>query len=289
MVPTIHYFFWVRYHPNKIYSQKKSWLETKYRPLFPPTTKPQPLNPIDREPTSLVLARYRLVVLWSFCACFIIFCFCLPRRFCRSRLVLFRSDVCFCLISSRVSYCVCLFLWFGFSFLHMIPVADTSCYSLFLFIVLFHINFHAYPFIQKNLGLCGPDNADWIKRVLGPICLNMLKPFCWRTVFCDRFVFCGRSVFCCKFVIFCRFACCCRLFSLTLLSLDLSYSSVFLVGLWALLFIGLSFVWAFVSCNLLGFLPHGPLGTDLQKWASTIWNHEFLLDPIAVLPVPFGF
>ena len=171
MVPTIRYFFWVRYHPNKIYSQKKSWLETKYRPLFPPTTKPQPLNPIDREPTSLVLARYRLVVLRSFCACFIIFCFCLPRRFCRSRLVLFRSNVCFYLISSCVSYCVCLFLWFGFSFLHMIPAVDISCSSLFLFIVLFHISFLAYFFIQNDLGLCGPDNVDWIKRVLGPICL----------------------------------------------------------------------------------------------------------------------
>ena len=165
----------------------------------------------------------------------------------------------------------------------MILVADTSYCSLFLFIVLFHINFHAYPFIQKNLGLCGLDNVDWIKRVLGPICLNMPKPFCWRTVFCDR------SVFCYKFVIFCTFACCYRLLSLALLSFDLSYSSVFLVSLWALFFIGLSFVWAFASYNLLGFLPHRPLGTDLEKWASTIWNHEFLLDPIAVLPVPFGF
>ena len=51
----------------------------------------------------------------------------------------------------------------------MILAADTSCRSLSLFIVLLHINFHAYPFIQKNLGPCGPDNVDWIKRVLGPI------------------------------------------------------------------------------------------------------------------------
>ena len=141
MVPTIHYFFWVRYHPNKIYSQKKSWLETKYRPLFPPTTKPQPLNLIDREPTSLVLARYRLVVLRSFCAYFIIFCFCLPRHFCRSRLVLFRSDVCFCLISSRVSYCFVFsfglaflsFIWFLLLTLLTVPCFFSSCFFISIF------------------------------------------------------------------------------------------------------------------------------------------------------------
>ena len=144
MIPTIYYFFWVRYHPSKVYSQKKSWQEIKYRPYFPPTTKPHPLNPLDRGPTSLVLPGYRLVVLRPFYACFTIFCFCLlwfPRRFCHGRLVLFRSAACFCLISSHVSYCVCHFLQFGFSFLHMIPNADTSYCSLFLFIVLFHIVF----------------------------------------------------------------------------------------------------------------------------------------------------
>ena len=108
-----------------------------------------------------------------------------------------------------------------------------SCNFLFLFIVFLHISFHAYPFIQKNLGLCGPNNVDWIKRVLGPICLCLPKPFYQRTVFCDRFVFCGRFVFYY------------RSLSLALLSLDLSCSSVFLVGLWALLFIGLSSVWVF--------------------------------------------
>ena len=139
----------------------------------------------------------------------------------------------------------------------MIPAVDTSCHSLYLFFVLLHISFHAYPFIQKNLGLCGPNNVDWIKRVLGPICLCLPKPFYQRTVFCDRFVFCGRFVFYY------------RSLSLALLSLDLSCSLVFLVGLRALLFIGLSFTWAFVSCNLLGFLPYGPLGMNLQKWALT--------------------
>ena len=107
----------------------------------------------------------------------------------------------------------------------MIPTADTPYRSLFLFVMLLHISFHAYPFIQKNLGLCGPDNVDRIKRVLGPICLCLLKPFCQRTVFCGRFVFCCRSL------------------SLALLSLDLSCSLVFLANLWALLFIGLSSSW----------------------------------------------
>ena len=103
-------------------------------------------------------------------------------------------------------------------------VANTSYYSLFLFIMLLHISFHAYLFIQNDLGLCEPNNVDWIKRVLGPICLYLSKPFCQRTVFCGRSVFCD------------RFAFCCRSLSLAFLSLDLSCSLVFLVGLWALLF-----------------------------------------------------
>ena len=94
-------------------------------------------------------------------------------RFCYSKLVLFHFAAYLCLISSCVSYCVCHFLWFGISFLHAIPTANTSCYSLFLFIVLFHISFHAYLFIQKDLGLCGPNNVDWIKRVLGPMSLSI--------------------------------------------------------------------------------------------------------------------
>ena len=155
-------------------------------------------------------------------------------------LVLFHFAACFVLYLHTFPATFVIFLWFGFSFLHVIPAADTSCRSLFLFVVLLHINFHAYPFIQKNLGLCGLDNIDWIKRVLGPIYLCLPNPFCQRTLFCGKFVFCGRFVFCCKSL------------SLTLLSLDLSCSLVFLAGLWALLFIGLSSSWY-------GF----------KKWAST--------------------
>ena len=77
------------------------------------------------------------------------------------------------------------------------------------------------------MGLCGPNNVDWIKKVLGPIFLYLPKPFC------QRIVFCGKAIFCC------------RLLSLAFLSLDLSYFLVFLAGLWALLFIGLSSIWAF--------------------------------------------
>ena len=168
-----------------------------------------------------------------FCACSTIFCVCLPHRFCRSRLALFWFAACFVLFLHVFPATFVIFLWFGFSFLHVIPAADTSCCSLFLFIVLLHISFHAYPFIQKNLGLCGPDNVDWIKRVLGPICLCLSKSFCQGTVLCGRYVFCG------------RFAFCYRLLSLAFLSFDLSCSLVFLVGLWALLFIGLSSSWAF--------------------------------------------
>ena len=132
MVSTIYYFSWVRYHPSKIYSPKKSQQETKYRPPFPPTTKPRPLNPLDRGPTSLVLARYKSVVLWPFCACSTIFCVCLPRRFYWSRLVLFRFAACFVLYLHAFPTTFVIFLWFGFSFLHVIPAVDTSCRSLFL-------------------------------------------------------------------------------------------------------------------------------------------------------------
>ena len=171
------------------------------------------------------------MVLRPFCACSTIFCFCLfsfPRRFYHSRLALFRFATCLYLISSCVSCCVCHFLWFGFSFLHAILVADTSCYSSFLFIMLLHISFHAYLFIQKDLSLCGPNNVDRIKKVLGPICLYLPKPFSWRTVFCSKTVF------------YCRFVSCCRSLSFTFLSLDLSYSLVLLVGL-----LDLAFYWTF--------------------------------------------
>ena len=238
MVPTIYYFFWVRYHPSKIYSQKKSWQKTKYRPHFPPTTKPRPLNPLDHGPTSLVLAGYRLVVLWPFCAYSTVFCVCLPCRFYRNRLVLFCSAACFALFLHAFPATFVIFLWFGFSFLHVILATNTSCRSLFLFVMLLHIIFHAHPFIQKNLGLCGPDNVDLIKRVLGPICLCLPKSFCQRTIFYGRFVLYCKSL------------------SLTLLSLDLSCPLVFLAGLWALLFIGLSSVWDF--------------GHGFKKWASAI-------------------
>ena len=222
MVPTIYYFFWVRYHPSRVYSQKKLRLETKYRPPFPPTTKPHLLNPLNRGPTSLILAGYRLVVLWPFCAYSTIFCFCLlsfPCCFYCSRLALLCSAMCLRLISSCVSCYVCHFFWFGFSFLNAILAANTSWYSLFLFIVLLHISLHAYLFIQKDLGLCGPNNVDWIKRVLGPICPYLSKSFYWRTVFYGKVVFYYRFVFYC------------RSLSLAFLSLDLSYSLVFLVGL----------------------------------------------------------
>ena len=160
-------------------------------------------------------------MLWPFYACSTIFCFCLlsfPRRFCCCRLALFHSTTCFCLISSCVSCSVCHFLWFGFSFHHTIPAADTSWCSLFLFIMLFHISFHVYLFIQKDLGLCGPNNVDGSKGSWAQ-CLYLSKPFCWRIVFC------GKTIF------YCRFVFCCKSLSLAFISLDLSCFLVFLVGL----------------------------------------------------------
>ena len=143
MVSTIYYFFWVRYHPSKIYSQKKSWQETKY--TFPPTTKPHPLNPFDRRPTSLVLVGYRLVVLRPFCVC-------LPRRFYHSRLVLFRSATCFVLFLHVFPTTFVIFLWFGFAFLHVIPATNTSYRSLFLFCHASSYQFSRLSFYTKEFG-----------------------------------------------------------------------------------------------------------------------------------------
>ena len=166
-------------------------------------------------------------MLRCFCACSTVFCICLPRYFCRSRLVLLHSVACFVLFLHVFPVTFVIFLWFGFSSLHMIHVADTSCYSLFLFIVLFHISFLTYFLYKRIWASVGQIMLTRSKRVLGPICLCLPKPFCQRTVFYGRFVFCCRSL------------------SLALLSLDLSCSLVFLVGLWALLFIGLSSIWVF--------------------------------------------
>ena len=184
------------------------------------------------------------MVLWPFCDCSTVFYFCLlsfPHHFCRSRLVLFYSTVCLYHISSCISCCVRHFplIWLFF-FLHMILATDTSCCSLFLFIVLLHISFHAYLFIQKNLGLCGPNNFDWIKRVLGPICLYLPKPFCRRTIFYGRSVFCGRfvicyiSAFCCRFTAdLCSFFGPFLLFGLLGKPLGLDfYWAFFLMGFW---------------------------------------------------------
>ena len=40
-------------------------------------------------------------------------------------------------------------------------------------------DFSLLPFgIHQLFLVCGPDNVDWIKRVLGPICFYLLEPFC---------------------------------------------------------------------------------------------------------------
>ena len=119
IVPIIYYFFWVKYHPNKVYSQKKSWQETKYRPPFPPTTKPHPLNPLYRGPTSLVLVGYRLVVLRPFCACSTVFYFLssfVPTSF-LSQQICFVLFYCLSLSYFFMSFLLCLSFSFDLVFL----------------------------------------------------------------------------------------------------------------------------------------------------------------------------
>ena len=84
-----------------------------------------------------------------------IFCVCLPRRFCRSKLALFWSAAYFVLFLHMFPATFVIFLWFGFSFLHVILAVDTSCSSLFLFTVLFHISFHAYLLYKRIWAFMG--------------------------------------------------------------------------------------------------------------------------------------
>ena len=138
---------------NKAFSQKKFFLETQNR-LFSPhhqTTLSQSLN---REPTSLVLAKYKLVVLRPLCACSIIFCCCLllfPQCFYRCKLVLFHP--------ATYLFCPCLFLWkrvwalglalFSFVFF---PILFPFSFTFFLPLALSYFFIHfllclSFPFI----------------------------------------------------------------------------------------------------------------------------------------------
>ena len=137
MVPTIYYHFWVRYHPSRVYSQKKLQLEAKYRSLFPTTIKPHPLNPLDRGSTFVVLAGYKVVVLRPLCACSTIFCFCLlpfPLCFCCNKLALFCSAACLCLI-----FFMCFLLCLSFPLVWLFfPSRNSYYWHFLLFLVSFH-------------------------------------------------------------------------------------------------------------------------------------------------------
>ena len=140
------------------------------------------------------------------CACSTIFCFYLllfPRCFYHCKLVLFHPTtylfcpclffvekgmgswaclIFFCLFSNFVFFLLHVFSTAGLVlflhtfpamfvisfyltsfFLHAVPSAN---HSLFLSIISFHISFHSYPFIKKDLGLCGPSSVYGIKRLL---------------------------------------------------------------------------------------------------------------------------
>ena len=111
---------------------------------FSPTTKPHPLNPLNRGLTSLVLAEYRLVVLRPLCAYSTIFCFCLlsfPCCFCCSRLALFCSVACLCLISSwfpTVFVISCSLAFLSFMQFLLLTLPTVPCFfSLYFFILVF--------------------------------------------------------------------------------------------------------------------------------------------------------
>ena len=200
---------------------------------FSPTTKPHPLNPLDRGPTSLVLAGYRLVVPRPFCACFTIFCVCLPHRVCRSRLVLFCSTACFVLFLHTCPTTFVIFLWFGFSFLHMIPAADTSCRFLFLFSCFFILVFTSILLYKRFWAFVGQIMLTGSKRS-------------WA-----------------QFIFVCRSHPAKELYS----AADL-YSAVDPFPLHFFLWTSLalwSFWWVFGPYFSLGFPPYGPLDMDSKN------------------------
>ena len=151
----IHYLFWAKCHPNKAFSQKRLWLKTQNK-LFSPHHQTTPSESLDCGPTSLVLARYRLVVLLLLCACSTILYFCLllfPQCFCRCKLVLFRPTVCLfypCLSfmeegmgswACLVFFCLFFFFFFlilfSFSFMHFLLLSLSYFFMHFLLCLSF--------------------------------------------------------------------------------------------------------------------------------------------------------
>ena len=161
VVPAINYLFWAKCHPSKVFSQKKLWLKTQNR-LFPPTTKPHPLNPLIVSPPLLYwlgtdwwcFGHCVLAPLSSF-LCFLSF----SHYFCHSKLALFRFAVCLfysclsftkegtsfwvCLISFH-AFLTCMFTWhkflpnqfvvpFLFFFLIFLGLLNPLAYTLFPF------------------------------------------------------------------------------------------------------------------------------------------------------------
>ena len=139
---------------------------------------------------------------------------------------------------------MCFLFCLSFPLVWLFFPSRESCCSLFLFIVLFHIVFTPILLYKRIWAFVGQimltgSKGSWAQ------CLYPSKPFCWRTVFC------GKTIFCCRFVFYCRSP------SLAFISLDLSCSLVFLVGLWALLFHQ-------------AFLCMGFWVRIYKKWASTL-------------------
>ena len=252
MVSTIYYLFWVRYHPSKVYSQKKSRLETKYRPPFPLTTKPHRLNPLDRGPTSLVLAGYRLVMLQPLCAYSTIFCFCFlsfPRRFYCRRLVLFRSAACFVL------------------FLHAFPATFVISFSLTLlsftrFLLLTLLDVPCFFLLCFFISVSTP---------------ILLYQRTWA--FVGQIMLIGSKGSWAQFVFVCQSHSAKELYSAADLysATDLySVAGPFPLHFFLWNFLALWSSWqAFGPCFSLGFPPYGFLDTDSQKWASTLILHTF--------------
>ena len=130
-------------------------------------------------------------------------------------------------------------VWLFFSFLHAIPATDTSCCSLFLFIVLLHISFHTYLLYKRIWAFMGQimltkSKGSWAQFSL--IC---------QSHFAEELYFAA------------------DLCSATYLHFAVDRFPLYFF-LWTFLALRSSW-WAFGPCFSLGFPPYGLLGMDSKN------------------------
>ena len=240
-IPTIYYFFWVRYHPNKVYSQKKLQLETKYRPLLPSPPNHTLYIPLTVGPPPL----YWLGIGW----------------WCSSPPVLAPLSSVFVFFHSHT----------------ISAVTNQFCFILLCVFVLF---FHAFPAVFViSFGLAFLSFTQFLLLTL-PVVPCFFSSYFFILVFTPIFlykriwVFVGQIMLTgskrswAQFVFICRSHSARELYSATKLY---SAANRFPLHLFLQTSLALwSSWWAFGPCFSLGFPSYRLLGTD-QKIGINTW------------------